>query len=289
MAWIATISYCLPDSKLKTPYRQQLPQTHYLNAQALRIGLVNVSHKFIRRRYPSNSDDLFDVVETDDGSRTLYSHRAKESYHSEAGALSESDQVFLTNSGVKSRLQQRQTTRVLELGFGTGLNFLLSADWALSCGAPLEYVAFENQKLNAELIAELGYADLLVNKTLGANWLNWYRNSYHGESGKFVSNDGSVALTLFNSGFAENIVSEINQFDAIYFDAFSPKANPELWTQEIFGLLHRMLLPGGKLVSYCVKSTVLRDLETQGFEVYKLPGPKSGKREVLCAVCPIKK
>jgi tRNA U34 5-methylaminomethyl-2-thiouridine-forming methyltransferase MnmC len=276
-------------SETKNAVSAAIAANAILNAQALRIGLVNVSHKFIRRRYPCNSDALFDVVETDDGSRTLYSHRAGESYHSEAGALSESDQVFLTNSGVKSRLQQNQTTRVFELGFGTGLNFLLSADWALSCGAALQYVAFENQKLNAELIAELGYADLLVNKMLGANWLNWYRDANQGESGKFEYNDGSVALNLFNSGFTENFVMEINQFDAIYFDAFSPKTNPELWTQDVFGLLHRMLLPGGRLVSYCVKSTVLRDLETQGFEVYKLAGPKSGKREVLCAVCPGKK
>ena len=223
---------------------------------------------------------------TRDGSATLYSVRYAQLYASEHGALSEAQSVFLTGSSVGERLTNGETVRVLEVGFGTGLNFFVTAVACLeNPAAGLEYTALEHLLLDAPTVRELGY-DSLVGGLI-EDYLQW-RENLDETSGTQVFETGRVRLELLlGEASAQTLPTE--RFHAVYHDAFSPEVNPELWTEDFLGKLVTALQPGGVLVSYCVQGAVRRRLETLGLEVAKRPGPKGGKREVLAAHKPTRK
>ena len=217
------------------------------------------------------------LIITDDGSKTLFSEQYKQTFHSNKGALAESRHVFLETSGVANSLRLGRATKVLEVGFGTGLNFFLTADLALEQGVELEYVALEQNLLDAATINSLGYHDYLVNKNLLNSFLEYRQNI----TGDFEYEGIRLELKLANA-LRQNLAA--NYFDAIYQDAFSPEENPELWSTEFLAKLKNSLKPGGKLSTYSVKGEVRRKLIALGFKVQKLPGPKNGKREILLAL-----
>ena len=217
------------------------------------------------------------LIITDDGSKTLYSEQYKQTFHSNKGALAESRHVFLETSGVADSLRLGQATKVLEVGFGTGFNFFLTADLALEQGVELEYVALEQNLLDAATINSLGYHDYLVNKNLLNSFLEYRQNI----TGDFEYEGIRLELKLANA-LRQNLAA--NYFDAIYQDAFSPEENPELWSTEFLAKLKNSLKPGGKLSTYSVKGEIRRKLIALGFKVQKLPGPKNGKREILLAL-----
>ena len=235
-----------------------------------------------RIRYLSAVDCRYEIVFTDDGSRTLFADDDNETFHSESGALSESRLVFLQNSGVQNRLQEKKKTRVLEIGFGAGLNFLLTANCALTHCVELEYTAFESRVLPVELIVELGYDQFLEDEFARGSLLQLYRES--------ISQDlalprqfSCVEFAMNSKRFEVDEKQIFESFDAVYFDAFSPQSNPDLWTEKVFRNLRSLLKINGRLVTYCVKSNVQRLLRTAGFKVTKTAGPIGGKREVLIA------
>ena len=236
-----------------------------------------------RDRNPSLVDDQFHVVTTDDGSRTLYSSRDGETYHSESGAIAESQHVFVINSGVDQRLRQKQTTRVMEIGFGAGLNFFLTVDIALKNGTKLEYVAYENHLLPPAIFDELQYDRLIESSLFKKTWNDFYRGQFEGRKKNFSHKIENVEFFLINERFGSESTQKQKMFNVIYFDAFSPHTNPELWTEGIFAHCKKRLETGGCLVTYCVKSSVQKDLRNAGFQVKKTAGPVGGKREVLIA------
>ncbi len=220
-----------------------------------------------------------------DGSLTLESARYGETYRSRRGALSESKHVFLAASGVEDLMATRGSVRVLEVGFGTGLNFLVTAATAAQAGADLEYLAAERDPLPAETIAALRYDELLPFEG-PAPLLSWYRRlGSPVPPGLHTWSHARTALTL-HVGEAADLVTGMGEgtVDAIYLDPFSPRANPDAWEAGLLTALAGALTPGGRLVTYSVSGAVRRCLAAAGLEVTKVPGPSGGKRESLVAV-----
>ena len=224
------------------------------------------------------------MVTTADGSRTLYSERYGQTMHSYRGALTESRHVFLEGAGVAVRLGRGEEARVLEVGFGTGLNFFVTADLALKTGTPLEYVALERDLLPSQVVRELGYERGLEQKSLLQKFLRARDNLPEPPpAGRYALNLSKGVRLELRLGDATKVGLEPGHYEAVYMDAFSPDANPELWSEEFLGGLYHALRPGGCLSSYCVKGGVRRRLQALGFEVQKRPGPPGGKREMLVA------
>lgn len=253
---------------------------------------------------------------TDDGSYTLRDCQLDETYHSGCGALAECLYVYLRNSGVEALLERRgvehlsgsQSTapvRVLEFGFGTGMACLLTMAAARAHSCPLEYESLENRLLPVEVLSQLQIGEAVeraiardelpaayaVASTLEQAWLQFRANmpAEPSESDYVWEAGNSIRLRLI-IGDAQQYATTTQTrtsgpFDAIYFDAFSPATNPQLWTEQMFTNLTDSLKPDGLLVSYCVSGAVRRGLEQAGFKVERLPGPPGGKREVLVARC----
>ena len=219
---------------------------------------------------------------TGDGSATLYSERYVQTFASERGALSEARSVFLEGSGVATRLAAGETVRVLEVGFGTGLNFFVTAAACLeNPAARLDYTALEHTLLDAATVRSLGY-EKLQHEVVEA-YLAWREALVSADSCIFEY--GRVKLTLL-LGEATAQTLPIEAFHSVYHDAFSPVVNPELWTDTFLAKLAAALGPDGTLVSYCVQGAVRRRLAALGLTVTKRPGPVGGKREVLFAQQP---
>lgn len=196
-------------------------------------------------------------------------------YHSHHGAVQESMHVFI-EAGLRWTINHAAgmppSMRVFEMGFGTGLNALLTALEAEKLQLPFQYTAVEKFPLTADEAAGLNYGG--ENKALF--------QSLHAAAW----NEQVVINPFFT---LEKVEGALESFTAtapyhlIYFDAFAPAAQPELWTEEIFSRLYGMLHPGGVLVTYCSKGVVRRAMQAAGFTVTKTPGPP-GKREMVRAV-----
>lgn len=224
---------------------------------------------------------------TEDGSFTLHSLRFNQSYHSRHGAVTESEHVFL-GAGFDHCIQGQtapQPLRILELGLGTGLNALMTyRSWSAVPAArrpPLEYMALEPHPLHPETLAEMDLAaDAGVPLALAS--------ALHDRPGALRHQvdwqDGARCVRLLQEwqAFA---ASETGTFDLIYYDAFAPDSQPELWVEDRFKEAYALLNTGGVLVTYCAKGAVRRAMESAGFLVEKLPGPP-GKREMLRATRP---
>lgn len=214
-----------------------------------------------------------------------------ESFKSLAGALTEARAVYLEGSGVGARLRRGASCRVLEVGFGSGLDFLVTAAEAQRCGTPLDYRAVELHPPAAELLEELGYHDLLAPSPLPRALIAWRRSlgAMPAAGAHRFEHDGARLTLLVGDarqvplGPTSGSGPEAAAFDAIYHDAFSPATNPELWSEAFLGELAARLAPGGRLVSFTVAGAVRRALTNLGLDARKVPGPPGGKREVLVA------
>ena len=232
-----------------------------------------------------NSFPEFQIQPTADGCDTLYSPTYGETYHSRYGALFETAYVFLEGTGVKQRLAEGQPTRILEVGFGTGLNFWATAYLSRAGYTRLHYIALEKHFLPTAVFARLNH-DCLPNlaQDVRAAFLVWRAQLPEPLPTSLTWTFGTIQLDLMIGDAAEMPIPG-EAYDAIYQDAFSPKANPELWTVDFFARLYERLHPGGTLATYSVKGSVRRALQAVGFRVEKHPGPP-GKREILAAQRP---
>jgi tRNA U34 5-methylaminomethyl-2-thiouridine-forming methyltransferase MnmC len=229
-----------------------------------------------------------EIVRTDDGSHTLFDTALGESFHSESGAVAEASHVFLQTSGVTERLRRREPTRILEIGFGTGLNFLMTATLAIENPSRLQFVSIDT-RWYGECLSQLNFEQVGVNAALLAGYSRWalaIEPSTSALSWRAPAELGSITLQVVLGRAEEQVPAfpDAASFDAVYLDAFSPESCPVLWEAAFLQSLNRQLKPGGILATYCVKSEVQRRLKTAGFMVQKHPGPLNGKREVLAAV-----
>lgn len=208
---------------------------------------------------------------TADGSPTIAIPDMQVTYHSRHGAVKESRHVFL-QAGLQPLLDNYNEIRIFEMGFGTGLNALLTLEQAITQEQRIFYEAVEQYPLHMDEIKELHYITSIPQGYFTAiHECNW---------------NEPVLLhpyfTLYKSNTSLQLFKASMPFHLIYYDAFAPSAQPELWTQQIFNQLFDMLVPGGVLVTYCSKGDVRRNMLAAGFTVEKLPGPP-GKREMLRA------
>ncbi len=211
-------------------------------------------------------------IETRDGSHTLFNEKAGEHYHSVFGAVQESEHIFI-RAGLDACHPAPETLQVLEIGFGTGLNALLSMQWAEKHGQSIRYLGLEAFPLSQKQLEPLNYPDMLsTDKSL------------------FMKMHDSPVVRQLSLHFALQVLHEKFQdfsadnstFHVVFFDAFSPDSQPEMWTVEGFRKLYNALVPDGILVTYSCKGDVKRALKAAGFSLEKLPGPP-GKREFLRA------
>jgi tRNA U34 5-methylaminomethyl-2-thiouridine-forming methyltransferase MnmC len=210
---------------------------------------------------------------TNDGSVTLYVPELNEHYHSVHGAVTESVHVFV-NAGLKHC--RKKTIRILEVGFGTGLNAILT--FMHRKNKHIEYVAIEKYPLDTEMVDKLKYPDYLhLDKHQQEMFYRFHFQSW--DSRDKITSD--FMLVKINAAIHE---AELNGlFDVVYFDAFAPGVQPEMWTMDVFQKIYHCMNLNGILVTYCAKGVVRRTMQSAGYMVERLPGPP-GKREMLRAV-----
>jgi tRNA U34 5-methylaminomethyl-2-thiouridine-forming methyltransferase MnmC len=213
------------------------------------------------------------LLKTGDGSFTIHISEWDEQYHSKHGAIAEALHVFIKEglSYWASRNHSRKIS-ILEIGFGTGLNALLTYLESEKNGFQIQYTGVEAYPLQLEEVKALNYASLL--KTPESSFLNLHTAPWK-EAVSISKNFSLQKLQLF---FAD--ISFKESFDIVYFDAFGIRVQPELWTEEIFQIMHKALKSNGVLVTYAANGNARRALQTVGFEVERLPGPP-GKKEML--------
>lgn len=214
------------------------------------------------------------IIITEDGSPTVSVPEMNVTYHSIHGAIQESLHVFI-EAGLY-RLDRPDPLNIFEMGFGTGLNTLLTLIEAEKLQQPIHYTTIELYPLNNEELNSLNYCQLLNRPDLQS-----FFDELH-----FCIWEKEIAITPFFSlnKIKSNLInfSTHQLFNLIYFDAFAPTAQPELWTREVFEKLYIMMSPGGILVTYCSKSVIRKAMLAAGFRVEKIPGPP-GKREMVRA------
>jgi tRNA U34 5-methylaminomethyl-2-thiouridine-forming methyltransferase MnmC len=217
------------------------------------------------------------IIETADGSKTIYNSEVGENYHSRHGALQESKHVFL-NAGLKHFLADKEVSEVsiLEVGFGTGLNFLLSADHCTTQQIKLEYTGIEVYPLTTELISQTGYNQYL-SAEVWDNFLKCYPESLK----QTVSINQFCQLQTAHCQLLN--FNKNKQYDVIYFDAFASAYQPEIWDEKAITHTIQFLKPGGVFVTYAITGNLKRILKSLGLKVEKAPGAP-GKREMLRAI-----
>lgn len=215
---------------------------------------------------------------TNDGSATIAIPDMQVTYHSKHGAIQESQHVFI-EAGLQPLLLQQVSLRVFEMGFGTGLNALLTQMVAEQQQQPLEYITVEAFPLSAPMVTQLNYATLLERPGLQLVFEQLHTADWN----KPVGISKQFSLQKIHGTLNE--LPSMDPVHLIYYDAFAPSAQPELWTVDAFTRLYNLLLPGGVLVTYCSKGDVRRAMQAAGFTVTKIPGPH-GKREMVRAYRP---
>lgn len=204
---------------------------------------------------------------------TIYSDRFKAAYHSIFGALNETQVVFI-ESGLKPLLDIKTDIAVLEIGFGSGLNACYTC-LENTGKASISYTALEKFPVPMEVVSQMAdtltdpQAQIIFKALHSAPW-----NVPVTINDMFTLNKLKVDILAFRTG---------HLFDLIYFDAFAPETQPELWTEEVFENMASMLPVGGILTTYCAKGYVKRNMMKAGFKIEALPGPPR-KREITRAV-----
>jgi Uncharacterized conserved protein len=218
------------------------------------------------------------ILTTEDGSHSLYHEDLKETYHSFHGAYRESLHVFLLY-GLDSWLANnpnRYPLRVFEVGFGTGLNAWLTLVWAEQYQIPVLYHTIEPFPLSEEVYSQLNF--------IHQNDAIWHYHKYFDALHKAPWNEGGPLSEYFN--FKKDQVSledaQLYPSDVVFFDAFAPSKQPELWEKNMLEKVTKSMRPGGLFTTYSAKGQLKRDLRDLGLEVESPPGPP-GKKEMTRA------
>lgn len=243
------------------------------------------------------------IEKTDDGSATLFVPELNEHYHSTKGARTESQHIFI-DMGLKA--SSATTPRILEIGFGTGLNAWLTLEEAERSRRNIHYTGLELYPLEWQTIEQLGYisndeqltttarqqpAIELFKQLHTSPWEKDVQLTPHftlrkvkTDVNKLRVENGELRVNNTNDSVVNSPFSTLHSpFNLVYFDAFAPEKQPEMWSQELFNRLYVLLDKDGILTTYCAKGVVRRMLQTAGFTVERLPGPPGGKREILRA------
>lgn len=216
------------------------------------------------------------IITTADGSKTIQIEDWNEHYHSVHGALQEAKHVYIEmglHEFINRHPEQKQLS-ILEIGFGTGLNAMLTATDISASKTMITYHGIEAYPVSNEELKALEYDTLVPSSSQIFDKLH---STSWGVEHKILTHFTLVKRQEFFSD-----LEDLNTFDIVYFDAFGPRVQPELWTVTIFELIFRAMRAQGILVTYSAKGSVRRALQEVGFSVERLSGPP-GKREMLRA------
>jgi tRNA U34 5-methylaminomethyl-2-thiouridine-forming methyltransferase MnmC len=218
-----------------------------------------------------------DFVTTGDGSKTIFNAQIGENYHSKHGALQESKHVFL-KTGLQFYLEKEniKEASILEIGFGTGLNFILTADYCVAENIKLDYCGVEAYPLDKAVIENIGYNEYVSSEIWDA-----YCELYDEALKNDVIINESIHLQIAHTKVLEFASTKL--FDVIYFDAFAAIHQPEMWSDETLAHVTKFLKPGGIFVTYAITGNLKRSMKALGFSIEKAPGAP-GKREMLRAI-----
>jgi tRNA U34 5-methylaminomethyl-2-thiouridine-forming methyltransferase MnmC len=212
-----------------------------------------------------------EIITTADGSHSLYNSTIDETYHSRHGALQESKYVFI-EQGLKQ--VDKDDLHLLEVGFGTGLNALLTAIYAREHKVKITYHSLETLPLNMELMQSIA-----VENTIGEGNQDLFLSLHEAAWDEEVAIHDFFILKKIKSSL-QDFDAQTNKYDLIYYDAFGPRAQPEMWEAPLFNKIASFTNENGVFVTYCAKGQVRRDLVAAGFDMTRLPGPP-GKREMM--------
>lgn len=216
-----------------------------------------------------------ELVVTSDGSSSIFLPQLNEHYHSHHGAVQESQHVFM-KMGWELVFPGKEHVDILEIGFGTGLNaWLVWLDIKSTDHPAVHYTSLELYPVSDEHARQLNFASAEEsNSFMALHEAAW-----------------NVPVQLDPKFTLEKMQTDVHQFEAsrkydlVFFDAFAPRVQPEMWTKEVFDKMFAAMNAGGVLVTYCSKGEVRRNMIAAGFTVEKVPGPP-GKREMLRATKP---
>ena len=214
-----------------------------------------------------------EILQTLDGSTTIHLPDWNESYHSKHGAIQEAYHVFIKNG---LSLFQGKSISILEIGFGTALNTFITFLESQKSLQTIDYVGVEAYPISAEEVLQMNYVAELDAEKERLKFEFMHQSNW--EEKNVISS--KFTLTKRKQFFEE--ISDENQFDLIYFDAFGYRVQPELWSSEIFKKMYKALKVNGVLVTYAARGVVKRSMIEVGFTVEKLAGPP-GKREMFRA------
>jgi tRNA U34 5-methylaminomethyl-2-thiouridine-forming methyltransferase MnmC len=220
-----------------------------------------------------NNENL-EVITTRDGSKTILNKALNATYHSKFGALQESQHIFIQNGLLYAKDVFGEELNVLEIGFGTGLNALLTLRETVKSNLRVNYYTFEKFPIPPTLYKDLGYAEEKENEEV------LFSKLHESEWDKEIQLTNHFKITKYRSDAIQSVFP--GNIHVIYFDVFAPSIDPGMWSPSIFIKLHQNLSPRGCLVTFCAKGEVKRMLKEIGFSVETLAGPP-GKREMVRA------
>jgi tRNA U34 5-methylaminomethyl-2-thiouridine-forming methyltransferase MnmC len=217
-----------------------------------------------------------EIITTSDGSHSLLNKELNETYHSVHGAIQESVHVFIKN-GFDFLVQQANPEKmaILEIGFGTGLNALLTVQHAASLKNQITYTSLEAYPVSEEIWSKLNYPS---SDEMQAVFKDLHQAAWNMEA----SITDNFKLTKLYQTLQDTTLTPAS-FDLVYFDAFAPSKQPEMWTLEVLGKVVDLMRPEAVFVTYCAKGQLKRDLKSLGLTIETLPGPP-GKKEMVRAV-----
>jgi len=218
-----------------------------------------------------------EILITDDGSPTIYDTELNETYHSRFGAVAESAHVFIEN-GLHNWLAQTKNTHadILEVGLGTGLNAVLSGIYQNSYGISVYYKAIEPFPLPMNIVHRLDFRPTIGNSLA----VQYFDRIHHEAFAKTIQLAPNFSFQKQKVAFES--LADDNAFDIIYYDAFAPNKQPEMWEAPNMRKAYHLTRRAGLLVTYCAKGAVKRSLADAGFKIVTVPGPP-GKREMIQA------
>ncbi|MCD4772154.1 MAG: tRNA (5-methylaminomethyl-2-thiouridine)(34)-methyltransferase MnmD [Bacteroidales bacterium] len=217
------------------------------------------------------------IIKTEDGSHTLFVPELGEHYHSIHGAVQESMHIFI-DAGFRYFNNNFDKIDILEIGFGTGLNALLTFIESEKNNQEINYTTVEAFPLEEEIYHKINYPGLFQDKNLSSIFLKIHKAGWN----KFQNIGENFKLNKIHQKI-EDVILPKNEFDLVYYDAFSPDVQPSLWTEKMFAKIARSMKQNGILTTYSAKGIVKRALKASGFRTENIPGPP-GKREITRAI-----
>ncbi len=226
--------------------------------------------------------DKLELITTSDGSHSLLNSELNETYHSVHGAIQESIHVFIKNGldYFQQKNHHQSEIRILEVGFGTGLNALLTLQHSLTKSTKILYESLEAFPIAQETASQLNYPKALN----FSDSEKYFRQLHHSSWDQQIEITSNFSLVKRHVRI-QDIDLGNKKFDIIYFDAFAPSKQPEMWELPILKKIESSMKPNAVFVTYCAKGQLKRDLKSLGLIVETLAGPP-GKKEMVRAVKP---